>query len=257
LTQHLAGREDVLSKYRVDKNSPIPLYYQLSQLIRQSIESGELKPGEQIPTEFELERELGISRATVRRAISDLVYEGLVVRQRAKGTIVAKKRLKKVLERLGSFTNEIMKQNLYIYSRQLEFRVIGAPPQMAELLELPSGEQVYYLRRLRIIDKDPVCVEDWYASCRRFPNLDRSYFKESGLEQSTYYVIQKHYGVELERAEDTIDAVALNFKEARLLNMQEGMPALLRTRVTYTKEDTPVMYSSGKYIIQLAMNRRA
>ena len=158
---------------------------------------------------------------------------------------------------MGSFTNEIMKQNLYIYSRQLEFRVIGAPPQMAELLELPSGEQVYYLRRLRIIDKDPVCVEDWYASCRRFPNLDRSYFKESGLEQSTYYVIQKHYGVELERAEDTIDAVALNFKEARLLNMQEGMPALLRTRVTYTKEDTPVMYSSGKYIIQLAMNRRA
>ena len=115
MTQHLAGREDVLSKYRVDKNSPIPLYYQLSQLIRQSIESGELKPGEQIPTEFELERELGISRATVRRAISDLVYEGLVVRQRAKGTIVAKKRLKKVLERLGSFTNEIMKQNLYIF----------------------------------------------------------------------------------------------------------------------------------------------
>jgi len=254
LSQNLANREEVLSKYQIDKNSPIPLYYQVSQLIRQSIESGELKPGDQIPTELELEMKLGISRSTVRRAILDLVYEGLVVRHRAKGTIVAKRRLKKVLERLGSFTNEILKRNLEIYSRQLEFRVISAPRKIAELLELSPEEQVYYLKRLRIIDKDPVCVEDWYASCRRFPNLDRSYFKESGLEQSTYYVIQKHYGVQLERAEDTIDAVALNFEEAKLLNMQEGTSTLLRTRITYTREDMPVMYSSGKYIIQLAMN---
>ncbi len=235
------------------RNTPIPLYYQIAQYIRRQIDSGEVKPGEQILTEEKLQQKFGVSRATIRRAISELVYEGLLERRRSKGTTVSRPMLEGTLQELCSFTNEVLKQNRNLTSKILQFRTFRAPGKIAEYLQVSPGESLVFMTRLRFVDGEPVCVEDWYAPARYFPGLNRSYFKEEGIEQSTYYVIQKHFGFRLHRAVDTMSAVALEQEDAKLLNMEKGMPALLRTRVTYTVEGIPLTYVIGRYIIKLVV----
>lgn len=235
------------------RNIPVPLYYQIAQLLRQRIESGELKPGDQIPTENELQGLLDVSRATIRRAISDLVYEGLLERRRAKGTIVSRAKLEETLYGMGSFTSEIFKRNQILESKILEFQLVPAAAKTLQLLELEPGSELAYMKRLRIVNGDPVCVEDWYAPIKHFPGLSRTFFKETGKEQSTYYMLREHYGIQLVRAVDSMSAVALEKEDAELLKMDKGMPALVRTRVTYTTTGLPVIYASGRYIIKLVI----
>lgn len=238
----------------LQRNTPIPLYYQITQYIRRQIDSGEVKPGEQILTEEKLQQKFGVSRATVRRAISELVYDGLLERRRSKGTIVARPKLEGTLQELCSFTNEVLKQNRVVTSKILQFRTIRAPIKIAEYLQVSPGESLAFMTRLRFVDGEPVCVEDWYGPVRYFPGLSRSHFEEEGIGQSTYYVIQTHFGLRLHKAVDTMSAVALEQEDSKLLNMEKGMPALLRTRVTYTAEGVPVTYVSGRYIIKLVVS---
>lgn len=237
--------------FEIDKNIPVPLYYQIAQLIRHQIESGELKPGDQIPTESELQERFNVSRATVRQAISGLVYEGLLERRRAKGTIVSRTKLEETLYGFASFTNQLLKQDLTVETRTLSFEVIPATATLAEYLQIDLGDRLAALERLRIADGEPVCVENWYAPARHLPGIDRSFFGTTGLEQSTYYMLQERFGIHLFKAVDTVSAVALEEREAKLLNMEKGMPALLRTRISYTADDVPMVYASGIHIIKV------
>lgn len=237
--------------YAIDKSIPVPLYYQIAQLIRHQIESGELQPGDQIPTESEFQERFNVSRATVRQAVSGLVYEGLLERRRAKGTIVSRSKLQETLYGFASFTNQILKQSLALETRILSFGLIPATATLAEYLQVEYGERLAAMERLRFVAGDPVCVEKWYAPAGYLPGIDRSFFKEKGLEQSTYYVLQERFGIHLFKAIDTVSAVVLEAREAQLLNMEKGMPALLRTRISYTAGDTPMVYASGFHIIKL------
>lgn len=235
----------------IDKDIPIPLYYQISQQIRAQIASGELKPGDRLPTEKELQEQFEVSRATVRRAISDLVYAGLLERKRAIGTIVAREKVEGSLYGFGSFTNEIKKRGLTVRTRILDFRIDPAVSPIAGYLQIPLGEPIVVLERMRIVEDEPVAVESWYTPVRFVPGITRADFHEEGEYQSTYYVLEHRFGLRLSHAEDTIEAVALEPEDAALLNLPEGYPVLLRTRISYTAEDIPAVYSSGVYAIKL------
>ena len=235
----------------IDKNIPVPLYYQISQQIRQQIESGELEPGDHLPTESELQERFGVSRATIRQAISGLAYEGLLERKRSKGTVVSRAKLQETLYGMGSFTRQMMKQNRTIRSKILGFQLIPCPDNVTDHLQLGQGEQVVALERLRIVDDEPVAVENWYAPLRLLPGIDASFFGEKDEEQSTYYMLQERYGIHLFKAVDSMSAVVLQPREARLLRMEPYTPALLRTRVTYAGDEIPVIYASGMYIMTL------
>ena len=235
----------------IDKNIPVPLYYQIAQLIRHQIEAGALKPGDQIPTESELQARFNVSRATVRQAVSGLVYDGLLERRRAKGTIVSRRKLEETLYGFASFTNQIMKLGLTPETRILDFALIPATEALAEHLKIEPGQRLAAMERLRFVDGEPVCVEKWYAPACIVPGINRSYFGERGPEQSTYYMLEERFGIQLFKAVDTVSAVALEAREAQLLKMEKGMPALLRTRVSYSADDLPKVYASGIYIIKV------
>jgi GntR family transcriptional regulator len=106
---------------------------------------------------------------------------------------------------------------------------------------------------MRIVDGEPVAVENWYAPIHYLPGIDRSYFKEKGNEQSTYYMLQEKFNISLVKADDTISPVALEARDAKLLGKEPGMPALRRTRISYISGDLPMVYASGVYIIKLIM----
>ena len=232
----------------LDKDTPIPLYYQIRQQIKQQIQSGELKPGDQLPTENELQEEFGVSRNTVRQAISGLVYEGLVERRRSIGTVVAKKKFQENLMGLNGFTCEVVGRGSVPQVEILEFEYVHCPPDLLGPLQLEFGELIVSMLRLRIVDGEKVALEDWHAPSRLLPGINLSYFQETGEDQSTYHVMQTRYGIRVTRAYDTMTPVTLEKREADLLEVEEFSPALQRTRISFTEQDVPICYSSGVFV---------
>ncbi|MEW5817250.1 MAG: GntR family transcriptional regulator [Spirochaetota bacterium] len=235
----------------VSHSSPIPLYYQVFQILHKEMETGKYKPGDYLPTEAELQKRFNVSRATVRQAISELVYMGLLERRRSKGTIVSSGRLETSFHHLASFTNEIMDSKRTITTKILQFKRIQAPEEIAEILEIPPEELIVMMERLRYIESRPVAIEKWYAPLKYLPGITKNMFKEAGKEQSTYYILMQYYNLQITQAVDTISPVGAEPREARLLGIKPLQPALLRTRVSYSSYKRPVTYSSGIYLIKL------
>lgn len=245
--------ETLFKQDSVDRGLVIPLYYQIAQILRHKIESGELAQGEYIPTEKELQGWFEVSRSTVRRAISELVYAGLLERRRPKGTIVAKPKLEETLLGFGSFTTEMIRRGMTPESHIIEFGVIPAPDEVAGYLEIDPEQELVALKRIRTVDNEKVAVELSYFPAEYVPGINQSHFTVSGQEQSTYHVLHHRFGIYLERARDTISAVALQSDDAKLLEAQEGMPVMRRTRIAYDFNSTPMVYSNGLYIITLIL----
>jgi|SRR5271157_2633916 len=235
----------------IDRLTPIPLYYQVARILRREIESGLYKPGETIPTEADLQERFSVSRATIRQAIGDLVYQGLLERHRSKGTIVLVSQLETKLSDLASFTNEMMNSGFSLSTRILQLKHTHAPVGIADILELEPSETVAAMERLRFVDKKPIAIEKWYAASKYVPNLDQSMFGETGFEQSTYYMLMKKYGIEIARAIDTVSPKEVDGRDAKLLKIKEGTPVLLRTRISFMGNNAPITYATGVYLIRL------
>ena len=235
----------------INRDTPIPLYYQVAQILRKEIETGKYQPGDYIPTELELQRRFNVSRATIRQAIADMVYAGLLERRRSKGTTVSTRQFESTLHGLNSFTGEIMPSNLTLRTKILEFKQIAVPEAARTGLELSPGEMVAMMERIRYVDGQPMVLEKWYAPMKYFAGLERDMFQETGLEQSTYYVMVKRFGMTITRAEDIIIPVAIEPREAKLLNVASGMPVLLRTRISFNAEGRPVNLAIGQYLVRL------
>ena len=242
---------EVYSEKDIDKSSPIPLYFQVSRIIRGDIESGRYKPGDFIPTEEELQKQFHVSRATIRQAVSEIVYGGLVERMRSKGTIVLDPFPETVFNDFASFTNEIMESNLELTTEIIDFKHIAPPEIVCKKLELRPDELITRMERIRNVEGNPVAVEKWYGPCKYFPGLKKEMFKSSGKEQSTYYTLMKNYHIKMDRSEDTITPVGIENKEAKILHVQTGHPALLRTRISYADDDRPITFATGVYLIRL------
>lgn len=242
---------DTYSFEGINRTSPIPLYFQVSQILRKEIEAGIYKPGEYIPTEAELQERFNVSRATIRQAVAELVYSGLVERLRSKGTIVLGGFPETVLHDLASFTNEIMASNFSLTTKITEYETILPSETVRKNLELTQHEKITQMERIRYVDGKPVAVEKWYAPLKYFPGIKREMFKSSGMEQSTYYILMKYYNIKIDRAVDTVAPVGVEAREAKVLEINSGHPALLRTRISYSSDNRPVTYASGVYLIRL------
>ena len=239
------------SRFEINRQSPIPLYFQIARILRKEIEDGVHQPGECIPTETELQERFEVSRATIRQAVGDLVYQGLLERRRSKGTIVSATQLETRLSDLASFTNEMVSSGFNLTTRILELKHVPVPASVADSLQIGPSEFVASMERLRFVDQKPMAFEKWYACEKYVPGLDKSMFGGSGFEQSTYYIMMKRYGIEITRAIDTVSPMAVEGREAKLLAVKEGTPVLLRTRISMMANDIPVTYATGVYLIRL------
>lgn len=235
----------------INRYTPIPLYFQVSQILLHEIQSGRYKPGDVIPTEAELMERFGVSRATIRQAIGELVYLGLLERKRSKGTSVSAGRLETTLQNLASFTNEMMHHNFNLRTRIIEFKHIPPPQPIAEILGLRLDEMVALMERVRFVDEKPIAVERWYAPLKLFPGISKRMFEETGVRQSTYYILMDNFGCHISHAEDTVSAVGVESHEARILGVEPGMPVLMRSRISYLSDKKPATYAIGVYLIHL------
>lgn len=226
----------------IDKSNPIPLYYQLINLIHEKIKSGELKPGDALPTEHEFRKIYGLSQTTIRKAISELIHENIVEAHRPKGVFVCQPKIEEYSNGfLTSFTEEFRQSGYQPRSRILCFETVPLYGHIAEELKMSPGERAHYIYRLRYLNDDPVSINYDYISSTFVPNLQYEDFAETGKEQSLYYILREVYKIKLVRAVETVTAVLLSKEEAALLNTAAGTPVISRKRLAFDESNHPIL----------------
>jgi len=229
---------------KVSKISPLPLYYQIKNIIREMIENEEIKPGEMLPAERELCEIQGVSRMTVNKAIMDLVNEGIVYREQGKGTFVAVPKEKHEISKLKGFTEEMESKGLKSSTHILSFIVKPATKQLKIVLNLQANESsVIEIIRLRITNEEPLAIETAWIPNNIFKGLTEDVIEGKSL----YSIFREKYGVDLAMAKQTIEPIILNEYEANLLKQKENSVALMFKRTTYLKDGSPIEHTNAIY----------
>ncbi|MEV0071658.1 MULTISPECIES: GntR family transcriptional regulator [unclassified Amycolatopsis] len=217
-----------------------PKYWALKQHLLDLLDA--LPPGSPIPTERALAGEFTVSRTTVRQALADLTAEGRLHRVQGKGTFAAEPKLAQRLQ-LSSYTEDMRKQGLKPSSKLLEIEELPVEGELAKLLGIRQGAKILRLRRLRLADAQPMALETTHLPLGRFRGL-RKHISAGG---SLYAVLREHYGVELERAEETIETSLAGPEEAEMLGADVGMPVMMLTRHSFATDGKPVEFARSVY----------
>ena len=231
------GRTDAV----LDRESPVPLYYQLAQNMETAIRSGQLSSGSHLENEIELARQLRVSRPTVRRAIALLANRGLVIRRHGIGTLVVPVRVRRPV-RLSSLYDDLKEGGQAPSTRLLAHEIVPAPADVATSLQLPKGARVLHFERLRLASDQPI------ALMRNFVPLTlEDVVTEAGLKSTGFYQLLRQGGIHLRLASQTIGARSAQRREARLLKVPAGAPLLSMRRISYDDAGRPVEYGSHVY----------
>ena len=241
---------------RVDKDSPLPLYYQLKDCIAEMIENEELKPDDPIPSERELCEYHGVSRMTVNKAITSLVTEGLLYREQGRGTFVAPGKEKHQLSNLLGFTEEMRRKGLTVDTRLLSFRRKPATKKLQQELQLSGDQDVFEITRLRFVSGEPYALETAYLPVQLCDRLSADMLDSRSL----YDVLNREFGLQVEYAFQTIEPAAVNEYESELLAVKSGALALLFSRRTYLKNNVPMevtkaIYRGDRYKFEVVLRR--
>ena len=222
---------------------PLPRYYQLKEIIRERIRSGEWTPGALIPSERELCERYGISRMTARQSVTELVNEGLLYREQGRGTYVGRPKIPQQLLRLTGFTEDMKAREQRPGAQVLTAEMWPADDVTAERLRIRAGQPVFRLRRLRLADAEPLALE---TSCISFIGCER--LLEHDLERhSLYHLLEVAYDVPPLEAEQELEADLAREEEAELLEVAVGSPVLRTRRVTSTRRSQPIEYATSVY----------
>ena len=226
----------------MDRKSPVPLYYQLKEIFRSWIISGEFGENGRFPSESELQERFGVSRMTVRRALSELVNEGFLIREQGRGSFVVRPRVQDQLRRLTSFTEDMQLRGLATESRILDFRLVH-DEEVARKMEIPQDEELVQLRRLRLVEGEAIAIQNAFIRHRFCPDI----LERGLLEGSLYKTLEESYGLRLGRAIQTVEAKPADEYEARLLALEIGQPVLVLERLTFLADGNPIEYVRSIY----------
>jgi len=221
-----------------------PLYQQIKALITQSLQAGEWKPGELMPSEVELAGRFKVSQGTVRKAIDELAAENLVVRRQGKGTFVATHAEERAHFR---FLRLMPDEGLphHPESRFVEVKRIRAPAEVARLLELKSGDAVVYIKRVQSFEGQPTILEELWLPGQLFKGLSAERLAE--YKGPMYGLFESEFGTRMIRATEKIRAVAADASASEFLKVAEGTPLLCAERVSFTYGDKAVELRRGLY----------
>jgi GntR family transcriptional regulator len=222
-----------------------PLYQQIKGLITQSLESGEWKPGEIIPSEVELAARYKVSQGTVRKAIDELAAENLLVRRQGKGTFVATHNEDRAQFRFLRLLADDGAEHPHV-SKLLECRRLRAPAEIARQLELKPADPVVQIKRLLQFDGVTTVFDEIWLPGAVFRGL--TFERLSDFKGPMYAMFEAEFGTRMIRASEKIRAVAADQAVAELLGVPEGFPLLSVDRVSFTYGDRPVEVRRGWYV---------
>jgi GntR family transcriptional regulator len=220
----------------------IPNYYRVEKYLRDRIRSGKLKPGDPVPPESQLTSQFKISRMTVRHALSRLVFEGLIERQRGRGSFVAEARFQHT-HVFPSFEEEMQARGAKTSHRLLNRRVEPAEGKVAESLALPEGTPVLMLERQRLVDGRVVGYE-----IRFFPRWIGDALTEDEIHnQALVPAMKRILGRVHSQLRLRVTASVVRQREAKILEAKVGTPVLVRENTWYVEPEGPIQYGKSVY----------
>lgn len=222
----------------IDDSTPKP--YQVRVALTELL--GTLGPGEPLPPERTLAAQFGVSRSTVRQAVTDLVAAGLVQRIHGSGNYPVDPKVLLPL-RLASYTRDVTEQGMRPTSRIVSLTKEAADAPLATSLQIEEGAPVWRLERLRLTDTTPLALERSHLAVERFPQLDQQLSDEASL----YRLLEDEYGIALTRAVQTVETGMATPSEYRLLEADSAVPVLQLTRTTYDQNGQPIEYVQSTY----------
>jgi GntR family transcriptional regulator len=221
-----------------------PLYRQIKSLLLQSLDGGEWRPGEVIPSETELAVRFGVSQGTVRKAIDELAAENLLLRRQGKGTFVASHNDPRAFFRflrLQPLNGDVEPSR----SVPLECWRAKAGQEAARVLGINLADPIIIVRRLLEFSGKPVVLDEIYLRGDTFAGLSLDMLKE--WQGSLYGLFESQFGARMVRAEERLRAVAADRTAAELLSVNEGSPLLSVERVSFSYGDKPMEWRRGLY----------
>lgn len=226
----------------INRNSPMPLYFQLKTLLLEKIQQGDWKPGEKLPTEEEIQKKFDLSRATIRQALRELEIDGTIIRQAGRGTFVT---TPKYVESPTSFELEISEYNekgLQVSWKVVRAGEVPAPDKIAAWMEIPPGTTIFCLERLRSANNLPVGHTTSYVTGEYRDKIDLSLAEKAG----TMFYLSR---IDLSSctAEHFLEAQPTDREDARILEIESGAPVLVVSRVLRDGESRPFEFFRGVY----------
>jgi len=223
-----------------NRANPVPLYYQVAQTLQRLIECSAISVGTRLGNEADLAQALGLSRPTIRRALGYLAVSGLVLRMRGMGTVVMPVPILRSVA-LTSVYDDMVESGHKPKTVVLELCIVVPPDPIAAHLLLPAGEEVHHLRRLRLVDDDPLVIMRNYLP-RGLLELDRDRLERTGL-----YRLLRAAGIIPRVASQTISGRAATADESLLLRLDHGAPILHLQRVSYDETGRAIEVASHAY----------
>jgi len=242
----MSAKADPLAPFQsisLHKKSGNPIYVQIAEGIGSLLERGSFPPGFLLPAERVLCGQYGVSRMTLRQAMSILERKGLIESHRGRGTFVAPKRLQKQEQELRSFTEEIRARGGKPYSRLISFEQIAPKRAARDLFGLSEGEKVYEICRLRLKDETPLAVESVQVPQRLAPWLERFDLARNSL----YRIFEESYGIRLETSMEEISAELPTAVDRKLLEVPKSAAVLVIKRKTFTETGNAIELSRSTY----------
>lgn len=229
----------------IDRRSPVPYYVQLKEALTEAIEGGAWKPGDQIPSEHELCDLFDVSRTVVRQALKEMSYEGLLVREKGRGTFVEDPKIssRSLVHSLTGFYEDMEGRGHPPVTKVLEQDIEPPNPKTAQSLELDPFTPVIKLVRLRFVQDEPIVLVSSYLPYQLCPKLINADMRH----QSLYAFLKREYELTITHGRRRIDAVLANEHEAELLKIEPGSPLLRLDSVSYMHDGTPLEYFHGLF----------
>lgn len=227
----------------INQDSPVPLYYQLQQILLHQIESGEFNPGDPFPSENELEEKYGVSRITVRRALSELTVRGYLSRRAGRRTWVISQKLQTISGKLGGIFEDLAAQGFQVQSQILELDRRVAPRKVVNILQVSERSEVTYFKRLLSVDREPIGLTHFFLKANKPIILTRDELERG----SVFPTLEKKYGIKLRRARQTIEAATPLDEECKLLGIPSSVPVLLFESISCYENGAPASFGKTIY----------
>ena len=242
----------------INKQSVIPLYYQVKESLIQRLENLEFKPGDLIPTEKELCEYYQVSRTTIRQAISELVQANYLYIQHGIGTFASKPKINHNVQELLGFSEEMRLRGLKPEARVIRFAEIKPSSRLTKKLNLSPEDSVLEILRLRFVNGEPIGIHRTFIPPKRVPNIC---FQDIEDAQSLYELIENKYGVTIIDADEVLEAASANDEEAELLNIDANSPVLHIERIAFSQSGEPIefvimIYPAQRYQYYNHLTRR-
>jgi DNA-binding GntR family transcriptional regulator len=242
----------------IDRDAPVAIHAQISERIRSRIATGEWPAHYRLKSEPELAADLGVSRGTLRRALTTLIEEGLLRQVRGRGTFVASTTFEpSIAQRLSTLSEDFANQGVVFDTAVRVAEVIDPPRPVAALLDVPAGGQVLRVARLRSTAGEPVTLLNNFVRMDLTPGIADVDFGA----QSLFGTLEGRYGLKIGTARRTFSAEAATGEVAEALQLREGEPVQYMQQVTYLADGRPIEYSdvwihSGRLKVTSLLSRR-